>query len=430
VAAEERLAARGPLASRLRPTSLDDVVGQRHLVGPNGALRLLAQQDRLTSLILWGPPGSGKTTMASLLATTTNKHFVSLSAVVAGVREVRDALDEAKQRIGEHGQGTLLFVDEVHRFNKAQQDVLLPGVESGLITLVGATTENPYFEVNAPLLSRSTLWRLEPLDNDDLATVVQRGLSVEQFDADPEAVQLIASIAAGDARSALTTLEVAIALARGREQARVSTQDVVDARDGVVLHQGEDEHYDQTSALIKSVRGSDPDAALFWLVRLLEAGESPRFLARRMVILASEDIGMADPWALVFAEAASRSVELIGMPEAQLTLAHLVIRLATAPKSNSATTALANAKAAVQAYPGARVPQHLRDGHYGGAKHLGHGEGYRNPHDEPTGWVQQDYLPDELRGRCFYEPSTHGREAEAQNWRLKAMEINSGQDDR
>ena len=368
--------------------------------------------------------------MASLLASTTNKHFVSLSAVVAGVKEVREVLDAAKQRIGERGQGTLLFVDEVHRFNKAQQDVLLPGVESGLITLVGATTENPYFEVNAPLLSRSTLWRLEPLSLEDLAAVLERGLEVEAFRADAEAVSLIASVAAGDARSALTTLEVAIALARGRDQTKVTSQDVVDARDGVVLHQGEDEHYDQTSALIKSVRGSDPDAALFWLVRLLEAGESPRFLARRMVILASEDIGMADPWALVFADAASRSVELVGMPEAQLTLSHLVIRLATAPKSNSVTTALARAKAAVQAYPGARVPEYLRDGHYGGAKSLGHGEGYRYPHDDPSGWVEQEYLPAELRGRHFYEPSTHGREPEAQNWRMSAREANSGQDDR
>jgi len=430
VAAEERLAARGPLAARLRPRNLDEVVGQRHLVGPDGSLRLLADQDRLTSLILWGPPGSGKTTLASLLASTTKKKFVSLSAVAAGVKDVRDVLEEARLRLGEHGQGTVLFVDEVHRFNKAQQDVLLPGVESGLVTLVGATTENPYFEVNAPLLSRSTLWRLLPLSLGDLEALIQRGLREEQISADADAVSLIASVAGGDARSALTTLEVAVAIAKGRSHEQVSAQDVADARDGVVLHQGVDEHYDQTSALIKSVRGSDPDAALYWLIRLLEAGESPRFVARRMVILASEDIGMADSWALVFADAASRSVELVGMPEAQLILSHLVIRLATAPKSNSATMALQKAKDAVTAYPGARVPEHLRDAHYSGATDLGHGLGYRYPHDEASSWVAQAYLPDELRDRRFYDPRSQGREPESQQWLRQAKRSSLDQDDR
>jgi len=399
-------------------------------VGPDGALRLLASQDRLTSLILWGPPGSGKTTLASLLALSTRKHFVSLSAVAAGVKDVREVLDGARLRLGEQGQGTLLFVDEVHRFSKAQQDVLLPGVESGLLTLVGATTENPYFEVNAPLLSRSTLWRLHPLSIEDLVSLVQRGLELEGMQADADAIDLIASVAAGDARSALTTLEVALAIAKGRSHERVSARDVVDARDGVVLHQGVDEHYDQTSALIKSVRGSDPDAALYWLVRLLEAGESPRFLARRMVVLASEDIGMADPWALVFADAASRSVELIGMPEAQLTLSHLVIRLASAPKSNSVTTALSRAKEALRAHPGARVPVHLRDAHYGGAKDLGHGDAYRYPHDADSSWVEQQYLPEELRGQRFYEPRSQGREPESQNWLLQTKGSESSHDDR
>lgn len=424
------MAQRGPLAARLRPTSLDEVVGQRHLVGPQGSLRILAEQDRLTSLILWGPPGSGKTTMASLLAASTKKKFVSLSAVAAGVKEIREVLDEATRRLGERGAGTLLFIDEVHRFNKAQQDVLLPGVESGLITLVGATTENPYFEVNAPLLSRSTLWRLLPLADEDVVLLLHRGLALEDMEAESEALSAIASLSAGDARSALTTLEVAIAIAKGRSHARVETTDVVDARDGVVLHQGPDEHYDQASALIKAVRGSDPDAALFWLVRLLEAGESPRFIARRMVILASEDIGMADSSALVFADAASRSVEFIGMPEARLTLSHLVIRLATSPKSNRVTSALSKASEAVRAYPGARVPLHLRDSHYRAASTLGHGEGYQYPHDSPSAWVDQQYLPDELLGHRFYEASDHGQEGDTQKWLQQTREANPKRSDR
>jgi putative ATPase len=298
-------------------------------------LRILAEEDRLTSVILWGPPGSGKTTLAALLARASSKSFESLSAVTAGVKDVREVIERARQRLGEHGQGTVLFLDEVHRFNKAQQDLLLPSVESGLVTLIGATTENPYFEVNAPLLSRSTLWRLDPISSEDLSLLAQRGAQEEGATLDVEASSLLVGLTDGDARAMLTTLEVAVALGQrrhpGTQPIPVTRQEIVDARDGRVLHQGREEHYDQISAFIKSIRGSDADAGLYWLVRLLDAGESARFIARRLVILASEDIGMADPMSLVIAEAAAGAVELVGLPEAQLTLAHAVVQLATAP---------------------------------------------------------------------------------------------------
>ena len=333
----DRLAARGPLAARMRPRTLDEVVGQR-IWWPRGRpLRALVEKDRLTSAILWGPPGTGKTTLASVIARVTAKAFVPLSAVNAGVADVRKAVEEAKARLGEQGQGTILFIDEVHRFNKAQQDALLPSVEDGLVVLIGATTENPFFSVNSPLLSRSTLWRLEALDDDDLATVVRRALEREGAEATDEAVDALVSVADGDARAALGTLEVALALAG---EAAVTVEDVGRARAGRLLHQGADSHYDQTSALIKAIRGSDPDAGLYWLARMLDAGEDARFIARRLVILASEDIGLADPLALVVADAAARAVEFVGLPEAQLNLAQAVVHLAAAPKSNRVTVAL------------------------------------------------------------------------------------------
>jgi putative ATPase len=418
--AAQRLAARGPLAARLRPRSLDEIVGQAHLVGQDGALRLLAEQDRLTSVILWGPPGSGKTTMASLLAETSTKAFVALSAVSSGVKDVREVLEAARHRLGERGQGTVLFLDEVHRFNKAQQDLLLPSVEEGLIVLIGATTENPYFEVNAPLLSRSTLWRLEPLTVPELRLLAERGLRVEGAEAGDEVLELLTSSADGDARAMLTTLEVAVALAMGRRGEAASTtltvRDVTDARDGRVLHQGADEHFDQISAMIKSIRGSDPDAGLYWMARLLEAGESARFVARRLVVLASEDIGMADPLSLLVAEAAAQAVEHVGLPEARLNLAQAVVHLATAPKSNAVTVALGAAVDDVRSGPATSVPAHLRDAHYRGAGELGHGAGYAYPHDTPSGWVAQRYLPDELGERRYYLPSIHGREARVLEW--------------
>ncbi len=413
-AAQERLRSRAPLAARLRPRTFDDVVGQRHLVAPGAPLRELAEADRLGSVILWGPPGSGKTTLSRLLASTTAKEFVPLSAVASGVKEVREAIEGARRRLGERGQGTILFVDEVHRFNKAQQDVLLPAVEEGVVVLVGATTENPSFEVNPPLMSRTTLWRLEPLGDDDLRTMVARGLGAEEAEADDEAVAALVATADGDARAALNTLEVAVALAasRARQAGRptVTVADVARARDGRLYHQGADAHYDQASALIKSVRGSDPDAGLYWLARMLEAGEDPRFLARRLVILASEDVGMADPESLVVADAAARAVEMVGLPEAALNLAQAVVHLACAPKSNRVAVALGRARDDVRAGGDQAVPPHLRDAHGRAAAGLGHGEGYVYPHDDPAGWAAQQYRPDALEGHVYYEPSDHGAE--------------------
>src|SRR3954451_12894985 len=324
-AAQRRLQSRAPLADRLRPTSLDEIVGQRHLLAEGAPLRALIEGDRLSSVILWGPPGTGKTTIAKVIARVTAKAFEQLSAVSAGVKDVREVLERAERRLGEHDQSTILFLDEVHRFNKAQQDALLPSVESGLIVLVGATTENPYFEVNAPLLSRSTLFRLEPLDETATAALVNRGVDAEGATIDDDAREHLVLLTVGDGRQALTTVEVAAALARartpeGHDRPRVTLADAEAAIGTKALRYGRDEHYDVISAFIKSIRGSDADAGLYWLARMLAAGEDARFIARRLVILASEDIGMADPMALVVADAAARAVEFVGLPEAQLNL--------------------------------------------------------------------------------------------------------------
>ncbi|MGH9044792.1 MAG: replication-associated recombination protein A [Acidimicrobiales bacterium] len=417
-AAAERLKERAPLAARLRPRSLDEVVGQQDLVGSMGGLRALAESGRLGSTILWGPPGTGKTTIARLLAALTGRVFVSLSATSAGVKDLREVIERARATLGEQGRSTLLFIDEVHRFNKAQQDVLLPGVEEGLVCLVGATTENPFFELNAPLMSRAMLWRLRALSAEEIAAVVARGLKAEGAEASQDAVELIAASSAGDARSALNTTEAAVALARARggDAERVVASDVGRARDARIFHQGVTEHYDQVSALIKSIRGSDPDAGLYWMARMLQAGEDPRFLARRLVILASEDVGLADPFALVLAAAAAQAVELVGLPEAALNLAECVVYLAAAPKSNRVTSALSRAGEDVQGSVRGEVPDHLRDSHSpNAARRLGT-TAYRYPHDDASGWVDQPYRPQELEGHLYYEPSVHGREPELAEW--------------
>jgi putative ATPase len=406
-ALNERLAAQAPLATRMRPRTIDEVVGQEHLLGPGRPLRALIEADRLSSVILWGPPGTGKTTLAQLIASSTRKSFVPMSAVSAGVKDVRDTAAGARRLLAEQDRGTILFLDEVHRFNRAQQDALLPSVEDGTLVLIGATTENPYFSVNAPLLSRSTLFRLHPLGDDAVDEVLGRALSHEAATADPDAVAAIIQLVDGDARAALTTLEVALALAKAHH---VTLDDVEAARSARAIRYEEDDHYDVVSAFIKSIRGSDVDAGLYWLARMLAAGEDARFVARRLVILASEDVGMADPTALLVADAAARAVEFVGLPEAQLNLAQAVVHLASAPKSNRVLTALGAAQDDVANQPAGQVPAHLRDAHYRGAIRLGHGRGYQYPHDDELGWNDQPYRPEHLEDHTYYEPSDHGDE--------------------
>ena len=407
---QERLRARGPLASRLRPLRLRDVVGQDHLLGPAGPLRALVEARKLTSVILWGPAGTGKTTIARLLADAVGASFESLSAVSAGVKDIREASIRATRRLGENGTSTVLLLDEVHRFSKSQQDALLPSVEDGTLTLVGATTENPFFEVNGPLLSRSTLFRLEPLHRDALRTLLQRGLAAEGATIEDDAADAIVDSVDGDGRALLTTLEVASAIAGHRRC--LTLVDVEGARTTRALSWGRDDHYDVVSALIKSIRGSDPDAGLHWLARMIVAGEDPRYIARRLVILASEDIGMADPTSLLIATAAAHAVEYVGLPEAQLNLAQAVVHLAAAPKSNRTTIGISEALDDVRSRPAGPVPPHLRDAHYRSAERIGHGVGYRYPHDDPRGWVEQGYLPEHLADARYYRPSEHGYEAE------------------
>jgi putative ATPase len=408
-AAEERLRDQAPLAARLRPRTLDDVVGQEHLVGPGKALRRLVEHDRLTSAIFWGPPGTGKTTLALAVAGSTKRAFEQLSAVTAGVKDVREVIERARDRLGQHGRGTILFLDEIHRFSKSQQDALLPAVEDGTLTLIGATTENPFFEVNPPLRSRSTLFRLEPLGRDAIVTLIHRGLQAEGMQAEPDAVTHLADRAGGDGRQVLTALEVACALAM---PGAVSIEHVEAALGTSALRYGRDDHYDVISAFIKSMRGSDPQAAVYYLARMLEAGEDARFIARRMIVFASEDVGLADPTALLAAVAAAQALDHVGLPEAQLNLSQAVIHLATAPKSNRAALAIWNARTDVQAGAVGEVPAHLRDGHYQGAKSLGHGVGYEYPHDHADGWVDQQYLPADQADKRYYEPTRHGHEQE------------------
>ena len=414
-----------PLAVRMRPRSLDEVAGQRHLLTPGSPLVSLASdktgEQGATSVILWGPPGTGKTTLAQAIAHSSRRKFVELSAVNAGVKDVREVMEQAMAARDLYGVTTVLFLDEIHRFSKAQQDALLPGVENGWVILIAATTENPSFSVISPLLSRSLLLTLEVLSNEDLGTLVDRAVVDPRGLADKvvlenEARALIIRLASGDARRALTALEAAALSASSTtetDEKPIVTADIVAmAVDRALLRydRNGDEHYDVISAFIKSIRGSDVDAALHYLARMIEAGEDPRFISRRVMISAAEDIGIADPQALLIAVAAADAVQYVGMPEGRIPLAEAVVYLATAPKSNASYLALDAAIADVRAGRIGRVPKHLRDAHYAGAKKLGHGKGYRYSHDSELGVVQQQYLPDELRDTRYYTPTEHGNE--------------------
>ncbi len=407
----------------MRPVSLDEVAGQSHLLRPGSPLVALADPAGNTknavSVILWGPPGTGKTTLAQAIARTSGRRFVELSAVTAGVRDVREVMQDAMTQRDLYGTSTILFLDEIHRFTKAQQDALLPGVENGWVILIAATTENPSFSVISPLLSRSLLLTLQPLTDDDLGLLIDRAVTDPRgldgtIALSPDARTALIQLASGDARRALTSLEAAAAVAAGgeMEDATITAEQVAQAVDRALLRydkQG-DEHYDVISAFIKSIRGSDADAAVHYLARMIEAGEDPRFIARRLVISASEDIGLADPQALVIAVAAADAVAFIGMPEGRIPLSEATIYLATTAKSNAAYTAIDRAIADVRAGGFGRVPTHLRDAHYPGAKRLGHGKGYVYPHDLDVGVATQQYLPDELRGRHYYQPTGRGLE--------------------
>ncbi|MDB1088926.1 replication-associated recombination protein A [Streptomyces sp. ACA25] len=420
---QEKDPAASPLAVRMRPRTLDEVVGQGHLLRPGSPLRRLVGQGGSgpagpSSVILWGPPGTGKTTLAHVVSKATDKRFVELSAITAGVKEVRSVIEGARRSSGAYGKDTVLFLDEIHRFSKAQQDSLLPAVENRWVTLIAATTENPYFSVISPLLSRSLLLTLEPLTEEDVRGLLRRAVAGERglggslsLPADTEAHLL--RIAGGDARRALTALEAGAgaALDRGEPEIRLETLEQAVDRAAVAYDRDGDQHYDVASALIKSIRGSDVDAALHYLARMIEAGEDPRFIARRLMISAGEDIGMADPSALQTAVAAAQAVALIGYPEARILLGQATVALALAPKSNAAYLAIDAALADVRAGLAGPVPPHLRDAHYGGAGKLGHGQGYRYPHDLPGGIAAQQYAPDAVHGKRYYHPTRHGAEA-------------------
>lgn len=424
--------AQKPLAARMRPTALGEIVGQAHLVFPGSPLELLASGKGATSVILYGPPGCGKTTIANVIARQTSRLFVELSATSAGVADVRKMLAAAQKAL-DGGEQTLVFIDEIHRFSKAQQDVLLPAVEAGTISLIGATTENPSFAVNAALVSRSILLVLRPLENDDIVSLLTRALDEDPvlstlgIGIEDDVLSAIADLSSGDVRQALNRLETAIATAQAAGKSAID-REALEQVTGSALQRYDrdgDQHYDIISAFIKSMRGSDPQGALHWLARMIEAGEDPRFIARRIVVHASEDVGMADPSVLPFAIAAAHAVQLIGMPEARINLAQAAVAVATAPKSPGIIAGIDRALADVRAGRTGEVPKHLRDAHYPGAKALGHGEGYLFPHDFPFGMVAQQYLPDEVLGTRYYEPTMNGFERVVSS-RMSAIEETTG----
>ena len=412
-----------PLASRMRPTTLDEVVGQKHIIGKDKLLYRAIRADQLGSIIFYGPPGTGKTTLAKVIANTTSASFRQINATVAGKKDMEDVVKEAKDALGMYGKKTILFVDEIHRFNKSQQDYLLPYVEDGTLILIGATTENPYFEVNGALLSRSRIFELKALEKDDVKELVLRAVRDEKkgmgsYHAviDDEAADFLADVSGGDARAALNAVELGV-LTTERDPADGLIHITLDVaqeciqKRAVRYDKDGDNHYDTISAFIKSMRGSDPDAAVYYLARMLYAGEDIKFIARRIIICAAEDVGNADPQALTVAVSAAQAVERIGMPEAQIILSQAVLYVATAPKSNSACNAVFEAMDAVKNQRSMPVPVHLQDSHYGGSAKLGHGIGYRYAHDYPNHYVKQQYLPDGMEGRCFYHPSENGYES-------------------
>lgn len=406
-----------PLADRMRPTDFEDFVGQEHLVGRDKILRCVIEADKLFSMIFWGPPGSGKTTLARIIAAKTGAVFIQFSAVTAGVADVKRVVEEAVQRLRAYGQRTILFVDEIHRFNKAQQDAFLPHVETGTIILIGATTENPSFEVIGPLLSRCRVFVLEQLTTGQIEILLKRalkdkdrGLGKLKVRISPEIIQFIAQFSNGDARIALNALEIAANLAKNGQITQKLVEDALQHKALLYDKKGE-EHYNTISAFIKSLRGSDPDAALYWFARMIEAGEDPEFIARRMIIFASEDIGNADPAALQVAVAAAQALEFVGLPEAQLNLTQAITYLATAPKSNASYTALMQAKADVQKTLNEPVPLHLRNAPTPLMKKLGYGKGYKYPHKYPEHYVKENYFPEKLKGRKYYQPTEQGEEA-------------------
>lgn len=402
-----------PLAQRMRPQNLDEILGQDHIIGPGKLLRRAIETDKLSSLIFYGSPGCGKTTIATVIANVTDKFYASLNAVTDGVAELRKITGKAEENLSMYGKQTILFIDEIHRFNKGQQDALLPWVEKGLIVLIGATTQNPYFSLNPALLSRSMIFELKPLSKADIAVLIdrsckdlKRGFGAYKLDVTAEAIAHLCSCSQGDARVALNGLELAVLSSKPNENGvRVIDLSVVEEsiqRPRVVYDNTGDEHYDIVSAFIKSMRGSDPDAAIYYLARMLDAGEDPLFIARRIIVHAAEDVGLADPQALQVAQSAAAALQFIGMPEGRIVLAEAALYVAKAPKSNSVITAIDNALAAVQSGKIGAVPNHLKDAHYAGAQKLGHGIGYQYPHDYPSGWVAQQYLPDNLAGEKFY----------------------------